>query len=150
MDKKRKPRIHQDVYISILLLLLGGFFFYQTTRMLPAAALFPRIALTVFMILMAAVLVGGIRKSKDAADSDEDIRMLKWEQNKMPYALFLITVVYVILMNTVGFFGATAVFIPAVMLWFRNRNWKLIVGMTAGTLIFVYLLFVMFLKATLP
>lgn len=41
-------------------------------------------------------------------------------------------------------------FIPLTMLFFKNRNWKLIAALTAGTLLFVYLLFVVFLKATLP
>ena len=36
------------------------------------------------------------------------------------------------------------------MLFFRCHNWKLIVGVTVGTLVFVYLMFVVFLKAALP
>lgn len=152
MDKKHSLKIHQDVPISILLLAVGGYLYHLTTKMLPGAALFPQISLIVFMILMFLVLIGGLRKSVAASKSEdgEDIRLLKWEQNKMPYALFGITVVYVIMMNKIGFFPATTVFIPLTMLFFNNRNWKLISAMTAGTLLFVYLLFVLFLKATLP
>lgn len=152
MDNKRSIKIHQDVPISILLLALGGYLFFLTTKMLPGAALFPQISLIVFMVLMFLVLIGGVRKSAAASKSGEemDIRLLKWEQNKMPYALFGITVVYVIMMDKMGFFPATTVFIPLTMLFFRNRNWKLYGAMTAGTLLFVYLLFVLFLKATLP
>lgn len=150
MNKKRT--IHQDVYISIILMVLGAYLFYLTTKMIPDAALFPRMALSVFMILMVWVLIDGIRKSIIATNTEEkkDIRLLKWEQNKMPFALFGITVLYAIVMDLFGFFIATALFIPAVMLFFRSRNIKLIVGVTIGTLLFVYLMFVVFLKAALP
>ena len=149
---KKKTVIHQDVYISILLLALSAYLWYLTTKMMPDAARFPRMALGVFIILMLWTLVSGIRKSIVATNDPEhkDVRLLKWEQNKMPFALFGITVLYAIGLNYLSFFIATAVFIPVVMLFFRCHNWKLIVGVTVGTLVFVYLMFVVFLKAALP
>ncbi|SFP34499.1 Tripartite tricarboxylate transporter TctB family protein [Oscillibacter sp. PC13] len=150
MNKKRI--IHQDVYISVLLMILGVYLFYLTTKMMPEAARFPRMALGVFMILMVWTFVDGVRKSIAATNVQEkkDIRLLKWEQNKMPFALFVITVAYAIGLDFLGFFTATAIFIPVVMLFFRCRNIKLIAGVTIGTLLFVYLMFVVFLHAALP
>lgn len=149
---KKKTVIHQDVYISVLLLALSAYLWYLTTKMMPDAARFPRMALGVFIILMIWTLVSGIRKSIAATNDPErkDVRLLKWEQNKMSYALFGITVIYAIGLRYLGFFIATAIFIPVVMLFFRCRNIKLILGVTAGTLVFMYLMFVVFLKAALP
>ena len=150
MNQKRI--IHQDVYISIILLALGGWLFYLTTQMRPESARFPQLALGVFIVLMVWVLIDGIRKSIAATKSQEkkDIRLLKWEQNKMPYALFGLTVLYTMGLDFLGFFIASAIFIPLVMLFFRCRNIKLLIGVTVGTLVFVYLMFIVFLNATLP
>lgn len=150
MGKRRV--IHQDVYISALLMILGGYLFYLTAKMKPEAARFPRVALGVFMILMVWTLIDGVRKSVKASRDPEkkDVRLLKWEQSKMPFALFGITVVYAVGLDFLGFFLSTAIFIPVVMLFFRCRNVKLIAGVTIGALVFVYLMFVVFLKAALP
>lgn len=149
--KNRKFTIHQDVYISTLLLALGCYVFYLTTKLKPASARFPRIALGVFMVLMIWILVSGIHKSIAATrEGNKDVRLLKWAQSRMPLALFGITVLYAVGLDLMGFYIASAVFIPVVMLFFRCRNMKLIVAVTAGTLLFVYLMFGMFLHAPLP
>ncbi len=150
--ENQKIRIHQDVYISAVLLVFSAYVFYLTSKMKEQAARFPRIALTVFVILIIWVLLDGIRKSVRMTSGKDisDQRLLIWAQNRMPYALFLITVLYAVLMKYIGFFVSTALFMPAVMLFFRNRNIKMIIGVTGGTLIFVYILFVQMLHAQLP
>ncbi len=152
MEKKKSPVIHQDVYISLLSIAAGIFLYTVADQMNAQSAFFPKIMLTVFIALMAVILIQGIRKSVAATNAEvrADVRMLKWEQNRMPYAVFLIMVLYVILMKYIGFFIATGIFMPGLMLFFRNRSKKAIIGVTIGSLVLIYLLFVVFLKATLP
>lgn len=152
MEKKKSLTVHQDVYISLLSITAGIFLYAVSNQMNRQAAVFPKITLTVFLVLMIVVLFQGIKKSIAAtkAKGQIDERMLKWEQNKVPYLVFLITILYVVLIKYIGFFISTAIFIPGLMLFFKQKSWTAIICITAGSLIFIYLLFVVLLRATFP
>ncbi|MDR1360327.1 MAG: tripartite tricarboxylate transporter TctB family protein [Deltaproteobacteria bacterium] len=144
--------VHQDVYISAALIAAGIYFFVEADALMPASARFPKLCLIAFLFFMLIVLVQGIRKSLAAARAQEreGTALLQWNTGKMPYAVFAISSIYVALIMQIGFFPATALYSPALMLFFRCFDWKRIVLVSLGNVLFVYLIFVRILGATLP
>ena len=101
---------------------------------------------------MTIILVQGIKKSMAATREGrtEGTRLLQWNVGKMPYAVFAISTAYVLLIMVMGFFPATALYAPALMLFFKCFDWKRIALVSVGNVVFVYLIFVKILGATLP
>ncbi len=152
MKEKQGLIIHQDVAISVILLLAGLYLYSAAGSMMESAARFPKLMLIAFFFFIANVLIQGIRKSIAAtrAGDPAGTKLLTWSTGKYPYAVFLISAGYVALMPLIGFFPATALYCPALMLFFKCRQWLRISLLTAGTVFFVYIIFVVILKANLP
>ncbi|MDL2209607.1 tripartite tricarboxylate transporter TctB family protein [Desulfovibrio sp. OttesenSCG-928-O18] len=152
MSNKQGIIIHQDVYISAVLIAAGLYLFSEANGMMKQAARFPKLCLVAFLFFMAIVLVQGIKKSMAATreGNAEGTRLLQWNVGKMPYAVFAISSVYVFLIMVIGFFPATALYSPALMLFFKCFSWKRIALVAVGNVVFVYLIFVKILGATLP
>jgi 4-amino-4-deoxy-L-arabinose transferase-like glycosyltransferase len=134
------------------LIVLGIFLYHDVNKLIPAAALFPKIMLVTFIFFISLTLINGIRESiKSTKEQDfESGRLLRWVENKMPYCVYAIILSYVVLLKMAGFFLATGLFIPTLMLFYKNRSKLKIFSVTVGTLLFVYVVFVCILKATLP
>jgi hypothetical protein len=150
--RDRQLIIHQDVYISAALIAAGLYFLREADGLMQAAARFPKICLFAFLFFMGIVFVQGIRKSIAAtrAQTGEGTKLLQWNVGRMPYAVFAISSIYVLLIMEIGFFPATALYTPGLILFFRCFDWKRIALVTAGNVLFVYLIFVKILGATLP
>lgn len=138
--------IHYDVWISLGLLAFAGWAWYQTTlfRQAEHTGAYPRILLGIMAALTLIMLIGGIRKS-----TPEDAKHLGWKTMKMPLVAAVIIIVYEILFLTLGYFIATPVFLIGLFLYLRQRNWKLMIGVTVIYLILVYVIFVMVLRVKL-
>jgi hypothetical protein len=60
------------------------------------------------------------------------------------------TILYIILMNYIGYFIATALFLVASMYFLHYRNWKVMVSVAAGWVLFSYFAFYRLLYVPLP
>lgn len=138
--------IHYDVWISLGLFLFIGWAYYETTlfRHTETTAVFPRILLGVMAALTLIMLIGGIRKS-----TPEKVEHLAWKTMQMPLVVLVFIAAYEALFILLGYFIATPVFLIGLFLYLKQRNWKLMLAVTAVYLILVYLIFVLVLKVKL-
>ena len=70
--------------------------------------------------------------------------------HKKVFVTIGVTVFYIFAFETIGFFVSTAAVMLFLMVYYGNKNWVHIFGITVIILTFIYLLFVMGLKVVLP
>lgn len=141
MQKTRK----QDLVIGIITVALGVFLWTYTPGFSDHTKAFCRFVLALFIGLGAILCAISIIKAKKPSGKE-----VKAAEFKNPLLMFCILVVYVILMTTLGFFVASALFMVATMLFMGYRKWIPIVCVTAGMLGFVWWLFSYTLMVRLP
>lgn len=146
-----KPsKLHADVYAGIVLILFGIFFYVQSNRLPNGAALWPKIILLLLIMLSTLLVISGIKKTTQAAESDNEPPQATRKWIVKPMLSFAMMVLYVIVMDLTGFFVSTAIFLPLGMYFMKQRSLVLMLSVTAGLEIFVYFLFVMQLKLRMP
>ena len=148
MEQKRKINI--DVYIGIALALVSAFFLWETGRLRPGAAQFPRMVLVAFLALSILVAALGVRKTLNPALAKKSDFGLSFDIAKMPVIAFAFIVLYLVLLNTVGFFIATTIFTPMFMVLYGARKILPIAATTVGLNLFVWVLFVRILNVFIP
>ena len=141
MVKSRK----QDAVIGIFMIAVGIFCWINTRKLDPEVNNYTHIVLAITMILGAVLTIWSFVKKDVPAGDDVSI-----SEFKNPMIGFVILVVYVFLMGTIGFFVSSAAFMVAFAYWMGYRRWIPIVGTTIGMLLFVYVLFNVMLKVRLP
>ena len=142
----QKSRI-QDLVIGLITIALGGFLWTYTNgpNVSDANKLFSRFVLALFIGLGAILCVISLINAKKPGGKEVAVR-----EFKNPLIMYALILVYVFLMNTIGFFVASAIFMPAVMFYMGYRKPIPMVCVTFGMLAFVWLLFVVELKVSLP
>lgn len=118
-----------------------AFVYWNTLSMVPASALFPRIVTVGIAILNTGMVFQSFRKHGKAS--------LSLKELLMPAAYYLGIIVYAAAFALIGYFPATAVMLIAYMLVLKVRPIWLIAAITAGYLVFIYVLFVMWLNTNL-
>jgi hypothetical protein len=148
--------IRKEVLSSLVLLLLGaGYLAYSITYPVdtlnnPGPAVFPLIAGGVLIILTLSQLIQSLKQSrkqapsKDSPSSPEDAIKIK------PFLLILAFVAYLLTMKWTGFFTANTLFVVISSRLMGARDWGRPVLLAAGVGLFCYLLFVVWLKLSLP
>jgi len=141
-----KTRI-QDLVIGILVMALGIFMWTYTMgpRVSDANKSFSRFVLALFIGLGLILTVISIVNGKKPRGKEVSIK-----EFRNPMIMYLLIIVYVLLMTKLGFFSASILFMPAVMLYMGYRKPIPLVCVTAGMLAFIYVLFVVQLKVKLP
>ena len=74
----------------------------------------------------------------------------QWGHLKVVIPYFIFTIVYLFLMQIIGYFISTILFLMGGMYYLTYRNWKVMISLTAGWLIFSYLAFYKLLYVPLP
>ena len=136
-----KKKIHSDVFVGIFLEVLCAFFFLYGRKLPKEAKTFPNIVLFLIAALSIFVIIGGIKKTKQM-NGGVVIKDISWEQIRYPVLTLAISVVYYFLFRYVGYFIATPILLVSLMLIFGVRNWKPLVFIPVGYLVFTYILFV--------
>ncbi len=138
---------HSDIGLGVFVTLFSIAFLTQTAGMPEAAAIFPRVMLIVLLCFGIGICVTGVQKSlkPNPEDPTASFRAIKY-----PAAIFGLMLLYALGMAYIGFFVSTGAFILAVMAFFRYKNIKVMLGTTAGLLIFLYLLFGLWLNVYMP
>jgi len=142
--------LNKDVYAGSVIALAGIFFFSETNKMNPDSVLFPKIVIAAFIILALAMVIEGVRKSKKNAFENKEKQIMTLAQIKIPLIIFLFITAYVIGLKLVGFYISTLIFIPAIILFYKNKNIVVILFSTIGTVVFLHFLIVVELKLMLP
>jgi len=109
-----------------------------------AAQLFPRIVLSIMGAAAVIVFVRGLAKR-------HDMTSIHLFGEMRPFlAVMLALIVYIIAINTLGYFTATVVFIPIVPLILRARRFLQSVFVAVAFCIAVYLVIILAFERPLP
>lgn len=140
-------KIHINAWIGTFLIIASAFFYTLTDEFFdPKAATWPRGVLVVTIVLSALLLGHGVYLTRrNAAPGIPEGRVVA-----APLIALIMISAYAAAMQVAGFFVSTAVFLPLAMLAQRQKNWKVILGVTLGLELFVYLLFVVALGLRMP
>ena len=136
-----KKALSHDLIVGVIFYAFIGFCYYITTTMLPDSAAFPQMTLALLAILNTAMVINSFVKKPANKFTAKD--------TAMPLLYFAGIIVYAIVFNFLGYFPATAIMLIAYMLILQVRPiWK-IFAITAGYLVFIYVLFVLWLNTNL-
>ena len=143
-----KKFISNDIFVGVFLSIVSLVFLVQALRFPGQAFYFPSIALGLMLFFSIWVVFLGIWKTIKVRQGKADYR--NQEIKKRSFLIFASIGVYVFCIQKLGFFSASALYMPCCMLLFGQRKIKLIVFTTVGVLAFLYWLFVIQLHVYMP
>ena len=110
-------------------------------------AFWPKILCGALIILAVLLAVESVVKygKEDAA-----VQFLVTAWQKTAWKAVGILILFVVLIKLLGFYPAAALFLPAVLWLFGERNKKVILLMDIGLLVAVYIIFKVLLRVQLP
>jgi len=138
-----------DKFLTIGLFILEAFYFILIKQLPPKAARYPYfvLGLMVFLTLPLAIHTFLIKPKNTEENKEED--QFKGNLYGQFFLVIALSAVYVILIDIIGFFVTTAVYLFVTMLALKsNIKWSIIVSILFP--IFLYLIFVSFLKVPVP
>ena len=113
----------------------------------PGAGFWPFSLGTALTIAAVVLLIYTISNKKELS---KELVALTLPANMRVYMMMAIIVVYVGLINVLGFYPASALLIPATMKLMDFHNKKVIAMTTVGTIAFIYLVFSVLLHTQMP
>jgi len=113
----------------------------------PGAGFWPFALGTALTIAAVVLLIYTISNKKELS---KELVALTLPANMRVYMMMAIIVVYVGLINVLGFYPASAILIPATMKLMDFHNKKVIAMTTIGTIAFIYLVFSVLLHTQMP
>ena len=113
----------------------------------PGAGFWPFALGTALTIAAVVLLIYTISNKKELS---KELVALTLPANMRVYMMMAIIVVYVGLINVLGFYPASALLIPATMKLMYFHNKKVIAMTTVGTIAFIYLVFSVLLHTQMP
>lgn len=139
-----------DRFLTIGLFILEAFYFLLIKQLPPKAARYPYfvLGLMVFLTLLLAINTFLI-KPKNLEEDREGEEKFKNVLYGQFFFIIALSAVYVILIDIIGFFVTTAIYLFASMRVLKsNIKWSIVVSILFP--IFLYLIFVSFLKVPVP
>ena len=120
--------------------------------MLVSAALFPRIVAGIVLFFAVSMVVNAVKESGKAKSHGEQEEKHESENiNIVRVAVFVaLCAAYVFSIPRVGYFIATPLFMVVTYLYLKAAGVLKALAISAGFCIFIYLLFVWFLKLPIP
>lgn len=113
----------------------------------PGAGFWPFALGTALTIAAVVLLIYTISNKKELS---KELVALTLPANMRVYMMMAIIVIYVGLINVLGFYPASALLIPATMKLMDFHNKKVIAMTTVGTIVFIYLVFSVLLHTQMP
>lgn len=147
--------LHQDVFAGLVLVAIAAILYPLTYGFSGGAATWPRGILLLLAAFGILISIKGVRRAvaeregRETADEGEE-ETLTPSLLKTPMALLLVVVVYAALLEVIGFFPSTTLFLAGYLWYGGVRDWRVMGGVVIGLNVFVYLLFVVQLNVQLP
>ena len=139
-----------DRYLTIGLFILEAFYFILIKQLPPKAARYPYfvLGLMVFLTILLAINTF-IIKPKNEEKSEKEEEKSEGILYKQFFFVMLASAVYIILIDIIGFFVTTATYLFVIMIGLKsNIKWSIVVSIIFP--IFLYLIFVSFLRVPVP
>ena len=138
-----------DKFLTIGLFILEAFYFILIKQLPAKAARYPYfvLGLMVFLTLLLAINTFLIKPKNTEENKEED--QFKGNLYGQFFLVIALSAVYVILIDIIGFFVTTAIYLFVTMVILKsNIKWNIVVSIVFP--IFLYLVFVLFLKVPVP
>ena len=138
-----------DRFLTIGLFILEAFYFILIKQLPPKAARYPYfvLGLMVFLTLLLAINTFLIKPKNTEENKEED--QFKGNLYGQFFLVIALSAVYVILIDIIGFFVTTAIYLFVTMVALKSSvKWSIVVSILFP--IFLYLIFVSFLKVPVP
>ena len=138
-----------DKFLTIGLFILEAFYFFLIKQLPEKAARYPLfvLGLMVFLTLLLAINTFIIKPKNAEEDKEED--QFKGNLYGQFFLIMALSAVYVILIDIIGFFVTTAIYLFVTMVTLKsNIKWSIVVSILFP--VFLYLIFVSFLKVPVP
>lgn len=142
-------KVNSDIVAGLIMIAFGAFFLRETTKFpVPEAAIFPQVALILLILLSIPLVVKGIIST--CQKDKETGRGFPLKEFAGPVIALIMASIYVVGMQTIGFFPSTAIFLPLAIILLGQRSVGIIITTTVGIELFIYFLFVTQLKVYIP
>ena len=138
-----------DKFLTIGLFILEAFYFLLIKQLPPKAARYPYfvLGLMVFLTLLLAINTFLIKPKNAEEEKGED--QFKGNLYGQFFFIMALSAVYVILIDIIGFFVTTAIYLFVTMVTLKSSiKWSIVVSILFP--VFLYLIFVSFLKVPVP
>lgn len=135
-----------DTVVALVLMGVSVLFYYLSLDLTDGGDIFPKLLSVIIACLSLILLVMDFRKARPGRSAEEKPAV----KTARPYVTFLLAVLYVAAVVTIGFFTATVAFLIVLMLYLgvgKISNYVIAVACVVG---FYYLLFDRFLHVPLP
>lgn len=135
---------NKDFNLGVGLLAVCAIFFYMITKLPKQASVYPMFVTTILAVLSLIFTVKAyINRAK------EEKGLLDGVFVKQLLAVSGACLVYVGLIKTLGYFTSTLLYFIVVLLGFK-LNKKIVIGVSIGFCLFIFVLFKVMLKVPLP
>ena len=158
--EKSKKYMHQDLFMAVLLFLIGTFFFVgsfwlpRSDNPVSNIHTFPQLASGALMVFSLYGIWAGYRETKklnrELSDGKKVVPELSREKLKFPLIGVGFILLYAAGVTVIGFFVSTAVFLAGSIYYLGYHKLRVILMVTAGLELFIYILFVRVLFTRLP
>ena len=138
-----------DKFLTIGLFILEAFYFLLIKQLPPKAARYPYfvLGLMVFLTLLLAINTFLIKPKNAEEEKGED--QFKGNLYGQFFFVIALSAVYVILIDIIGFFVTTAIYLFVTMVTLKSSiKWSIVISILFP--VFLYLIFVSFLKVPVP
>lgn len=147
-----------DIIFSVIMIIISVIFFVMSGNIRerfpnPAdigPAAFPRLMLGFIIICAVLQIISALRLRQKLKASGEEGEKVAFENKTAKLSGVALVLLYGYLLPILGYFITTPVAVFGMMYIMGNRKWIQMIAVTAGFNIIVYLIFVMFLRVSLP
>lgn len=134
-----------DRTIGLSFLLIAGIFFINTFKLPEDTQGYPRFMLGIMTTLAILLIIKSFIKSEDQSWKD----LFGYIQWKRFLYVFIFSLLYLVLINKVGFFITTVGYLLIMMIFLKGSRSLILISIPSFTLL-LYLIFRVFLKVPLP
>jgi putative tricarboxylic transport membrane protein len=130
---------------------IGAYFYFKGSTMPSSAALFPQIVAGLIFLLSGAMVLQSVRDVKNGTGEPAGDTSARQKVHVPRVILFTLSIaVYIYLIPRIGYFIATPLFMVVSYLYLKAAGFVRAILISLGFSVFIYFLFVWFLKLPIP
>ena len=147
----------KELWFAAVMTLFSAALLARALSYPPESSQFPRFLLGTQLAFCLALLGRAVWKPKTAADPGNDKVPVPvspvaktFAAAKIPIQIFVASSAYILAIEALGYFVATAAFLSGTMYLFGKHKPLVLIGLSLGFLLTIYALFVLFIGVRLP
>jgi hypothetical protein len=136
---------------AVFTFILAGYFFFKGYSMPSSAALFPQLVAGLVFLLSGAMVFQSLREAKNRSGEPASGAAVEQKIHVPRVILFTALIaLYIFLIPRIGYFVATPLFMVVMYMFLRAIGFFRAILISLGFSVFIYFLFIWFLKLPIP